>query len=392
MIELLTSLCWIIVITVGLPLFFLVIECLIGLLPIPAKNHSTSKRPAVGVLIPAHNEESVLTSTLSNVKSQLQSEDRLVVIADNCSDATAKLAHGMDVEVIERHDLEHRGKGYALAAGIAHFRADPPAILIIVDADCRLSEGSIDALACQVSATDKPAQAIYLMYPNSATDVLAKVSAFAFLVKNQARPRGLAQLNQPVLLTGTGMAFPWHVLENVDLATGDIVEDLSLSIKLTVKGQGPLLCPKARVESTLPTFQEAAVTQRTRWEHGYLKTLFRHAPRLLAKGILELNPRLILLALELSIPPLSLLMTVTVASLIATTLAALVTQSWLPALSLAYLIGLLGVTLALVWGRFGRQFLPLRTLIAIPLYLLWKLPIYLRFLTNRETSWIRTER
>ena len=45
------------------------------------------------------------------------------------------------------------------------------------------------------------------------------ISALAFLVKNQVRPRGLARLGLPCLLTGTGMAFPWAVIRGAPLAS-----------------------------------------------------------------------------------------------------------------------------------------------------------------------------
>jgi cellulose synthase/poly-beta-1,6-N-acetylglucosamine synthase-like glycosyltransferase len=294
--------------------------------------------------------------------------------------------------VIERHDPIRRGKGYALAAGMQYFSTNPPPVIIILDADCSLSDGAIDHLVRQVQQTGKPAQAIYLMHPPASDAGLAAVSTFAFLVKNEARPRGLSRLRQPVLLTGTGMAFPWSILKEANLATGDIVEDLALGIELTAKGQGPLLCPQARVESELPLSKQAAVTQRTRWEHGYLKTLLQQAPRLLAKGIFELKPHLIVTSLELSVPPLSLLVTLAITSMIINTGFALFTGYWGPALLATCLLLSLSLVLMLVWARFGRQLLTLGALMVIPRYILWKFPIYLKFITQRETRRIRTER
>src|SRR6202022_1074761 len=74
-------------------------------------------RPPVVLLVPAHNESSGLLPTLANIQSQLLPGDRLLVVADNCSDDTATLAKAGGAEGIERNDPTRRGKGYAMAWG-----------------------------------------------------------------------------------------------------------------------------------------------------------------------------------------------------------------------------------------------------------------------------------
>jgi len=46
----------------------------------------------------------------------------------------------------------------------------------------------------------------------------------------------------------------------------------------------------------------------------------------------------------------------------------------------------------LAWGRHGRAVLTLSDLLSVPGYVLWKIPLYLRFVFNRQIEWIRTER
>ena len=50
------------------------------------------------------------------------------------------------------------------------------------------------------------------------------------------------------------------------------------------------------------------------------------------------------------------------------------------------------VSVLLVWGRYARKWLPLPTLLAIPLYVVWKIPLYLAFPFKRQRSWVRTAR
>src|SRR5262245_33473073 len=111
---------------------------------VPRPSHGIRQR--VAVLVPAHNESAGLLPTLTDVQSQLRSGDRLLVVADNCTDDTAAVAAAGNAEVTERHDPDLCGKGYALQWGIRHLGFDPPEIVIIVDADCRLVDGTVDEL------------------------------------------------------------------------------------------------------------------------------------------------------------------------------------------------------------------------------------------------------
>src|SRR5579859_809924 len=63
------------------------------------------------VLVPAHNESIGLQPTLADIRSQLHSGDRLLVVADNCTDDTAAVAQAAGAEVVERHDAAKIGKG-----------------------------------------------------------------------------------------------------------------------------------------------------------------------------------------------------------------------------------------------------------------------------------------
>ena len=100
---------------------------------------------------------------LLNVISQLGSGDRILVVADNCTDDTSAVAISTGVEVVERHDAERRGKGFALDFGIRHLATNPPEILVVVDADCCFSPGSLDILASMAQTQFRPVQALNLM-------------------------------------------------------------------------------------------------------------------------------------------------------------------------------------------------------------------------------------
>ena len=115
---------------------------MIAALALPFRNYiphnGNESRSRLAVLVPAHDEGAVLLQTIADIQMQLRPGDRLLVVADNCADDTAGIARAAGAEVVERHDPDKRGKGYALDFGIRHLALDPPEVVIIIDADCRL--------------------------------------------------------------------------------------------------------------------------------------------------------------------------------------------------------------------------------------------------------------
>lgn len=375
------------------PVLVLCVECLAALLS--PRRHMTNPiipRPTLVILIPAHNEEVSLPMTLRSVAAQVLPHDRIIVVVDNCTDNTANVARDNGAIAIERQDASRRGKGFALDRGIRELESDPPAAVVMIDADCRLAEGALDALATQAIRTGQPAQAAYIMDCPRDAGQRAGISALAFIVKNVVRPLGLRQLHLPCLLTGTGMAFPWEVIRDAPLASGNIVEDMQLGLDLAIAGHAPRACPEALVVGTIEKQSAVAYTQRKRWEHGHLATLLVNAPRLAISAIRQLSPRLFALCLEVAVPPVALLVLLLLGGLICAIGWASFGGSTLPAIMLICGSVLLFISLFSAWARFARHVVPLRSLLAIPLYVAWKMPLYFAFLIRRQKQWVRTFR
>ncbi len=297
---------------------FIVLPCAVVFIEVLVaffrQNGSVCKKPQLcdakkkrAILIPAHNEAAVIHDTLSTLTSQMQATDRLVVVADNCTDTTATIAKQAGAIVLERQNHQLRGKGYALDCGLRYLSKNPPDVVVMVDADCQVQPGAIDAVANLAINTHRPIQATYLLNQGPNPSANQMLSTFAFKVKNLVRPLGMQVLGQSCLLTGTGMAFPWSIIQKADLANSNIVEDMKLGLDLAVAGHSPLICSDALVIGEQPQKLSAAITQRTRWEHGHLKTLLTSVPRLLWEGMKQGRLELAVLALDVSVPPLSLL-------------------------------------------------------------------------------------
>ncbi|MBD2037238.1 glycosyltransferase family 2 protein [Leptolyngbya sp. FACHB-321] len=377
-----------------IPIVVLFVECLAA--AVTGRQKTTTEllpeRPRVAVLVPAHNEAIGISTTLKELLPQLTSHDRLLVVADNCCDETAAVARAFDVAVLERHDLEKRGKGYALDFGLKFLASDPPDVVVVVDADCFVAEGAIAKISHLAATKQRPVQARYLLTPPANASPGAAVSLLAFTVKNLVRPLGLAQLGLPCLLTGTGMAFPWSVIRNASLASSNIVEDMQLSVDLLIAGSPAIFCADAEVTGLLPQQQHAAKSQRTRWEHGHLQTLRTQVPRLLKEWVNQKRFDVLAIALDLCVPPLSLLVMLWLLLTVAAIVTSLTLKLYAPVLVSALEGLLILVSVITAWAKFARDTLPLAALLSVPGYILWKIPLYLRFLVKPQTKWVRTER
>lgn len=385
---------WIVTTVLLAPVFVVAFEVLASLLPKRLIGLDlTRARPRIGVLIPAHNEAQVIQTTLASVKAQLAPTDRLLVVADNCSDETASLARSMGADVVERSDAERRGKGYALDFGVQALAIDPPPIVVLLDADVTLGKDALEMLARQAHVTRVPAQGIYVLREAPASDGHDLVSHLAFVLRNQVRPLGLARLGGPSSLFGAGMAFPWEIISKAPLATGNIVEDMALGLDLAAAGRAPLLCTESTIDGTLPKAPTAASTQRRRWEHGHLRAILTHVPKTFLIGLFRLRPHAVMLAADLFVPPLSFhVLMMSLAAIAMTVLAFSVGTSLAPAIALIVGTTLLIALILLAWMRFSAHGWDVRPLFAVPSYVMRKIPMYFAFFSRSEKEWKRTDR
>jgi len=385
------------VVAAGLSIFvgvlFIEIAAATFLPQAPPPKSRSPRQQRIAVLVPAHNESLGILPTLADIKSQLQSGDRLLVVADNCSDDTAAVAAKGGAEVAVRTDPTRVGKGYALQFGISHLAVDPPDVAIVIDADCRLSDHCLDHLTITCAEARRPVQALDLMTEANSSPIDHRIAEFAWRVKNWVRPLGLKALNLPCHLLGTGMAFPWDLIRRSDLASDSLVEDVKLGLDLAVAGIAPMFCPSAIVSSCFPLTPQGASTQRKRWEHGHLHLISTVVPRLTYSALRSRNVDLFVLALDIAVPPLSIFFGALFISFVAALLAALIGVGWIPlALSTAgLLLFVTGVLLA--WSKYGRDLIRPGSIFSIASYFFAKLPLYYEFIFRRAVShWIRTDR
>ena len=358
----------------------------------PVRISSAERLPTFALLIPAHNESTVIAGALASIAALDYPPQRRAafVVADNCDDDTAEIARRAGAVVYDRHDESQRAKGYALRwllerLGEDHLTFDA---YVIVDADSHLSSNFLREMAASLAGGAQVAQARYRVL-NEDGGWMAGLRAVAFALFNHLRPLGRARFGWSAGLKGNGMCFSRTVIERHGWEAYSLAEDAEFHIHLLKAGIRVTYVPDAIVAAEMPISLRQAHSQQARWERGRLE-LARMAARELLPGLLRSGAGARLDALmEIALPPLSLMVGLTLlCALCAAVLISPVGLALAAAMTLA-----LGLHV-LVGAGLAR--LSVRTYLSLwraPLYIVWKCWVYTVALVGRgTTNWVRTER
>jgi cellulose synthase/poly-beta-1,6-N-acetylglucosamine synthase-like glycosyltransferase len=188
------------------------------------------------------------------------------------------------------------------------------------------------------------------------------------------------------------MAFPWSIVSQLNFATASIVEDICLGLDCAAVRQAPLFCPEAGFKSAMPSSAEAQAIQRTRWETGHLNMIARHIPFVILQSIITRNRDLLVLACDLSVPPLAFLALMLVTVGIVSTLLALAGGTSLAFALFASAAIIFAMTIMAVWWKIGRKVMSPREIFAAAIYAVSKIAHYGRIVAGQQVGWIRTKR
>jgi hypothetical protein len=267
-------------------------------------------RLTFAVLVPAHDEEATIAATIASLRRLAYPPERwsLVVIADNCGDATATIAREGGATVLERHDPSHRGKGHALNWVLDRLgeRNERPDAIAIVDADCEPSPNLLQSFDARLRDGASAVQARYSV-ANPGASAQASLRFAAFALMNTVRPLGKDRLGLSCGLLGTGMAFERALLARHRFAPDSLVEDTDLHLRLVAAGERVVFAPEASVLSPMPTGARASRAQQSRWEGGRIDLVRHWTKPLLRGGLSQRDPVRLHAWLELLVPPQSLL-------------------------------------------------------------------------------------
>jgi 1,2-diacylglycerol 3-beta-glucosyltransferase len=246
------------------------------------------------ILIPAHNEEKVLGKTISALKDLDYPKElyRVVVVADNCTDETARIARESGSICLERTDLKNRGKGQALSWAFEQLASEIFDAVIVLDADC-----FIDLHALKVFGRYLDQGWMVLQSRNAASNPddssMSYAVAVGNLLENDFFYEPKSRLGLAVLLRGTGFVLAREVLISLPWHAASITEDIEYSVSL-IRNHMPIhFIPEVEVKSKFPSSAGQLEVQRKRWAEGNIGFGRKNALSLIWHGFLAGNWRLV---------------------------------------------------------------------------------------------------
>lgn len=239
----------------------------------------------ITVLVPAHNEEDCIGATIASLQSQRPPPERIIVVADNCTDATVAIAQEAGVEVFETVENRHKKAG-ALNQALKEILPDrgDNDLVMVMDADTVLDDGFL-AEAMRRATHDRALMAIGgLFYGGEGAGILGQFqrNEYTRYARELRRRRG-----RVYVLTGTASIFRPRALRTVAESRGlaipghhgDVYDTVALTedneLTIALKSLGALMISPAGctvVTEVMPSWR-ALWNQRLRWQRGALENL-----------------------------------------------------------------------------------------------------------------------
>jgi cellulose synthase/poly-beta-1,6-N-acetylglucosamine synthase-like glycosyltransferase len=252
----------------------------------PAATRKRSRE--VVALVPAHNEEEAIASTLAGLMTQSRQPDRVIVVCDNCTDRTADLAAlaGAEVFASVENSRKKAGALNQVLGGLLPRLGDTDVVLV-VDADTTLSPGFIETALQEIEAGAGACGGVFYGEQGGGLMGIFQRAEYARYARQLRRNRGDARV-----LTGTASAFTVEALRALAAARAarrlpgaqrgrvapvytmaSLTEDGEITLALKTLGYkcvSPGGCAvTTEIMGTLPSWWR----QRTRWQRGALEDL-----------------------------------------------------------------------------------------------------------------------
>lgn len=258
------------------------------------KKNSSSIEPkkTFALIVAAHNEEAVISDIVVSLNRLNYPKDMYdtFVIADNCTDNTAKKARKSGALVYERFSKEKRGKGFALEwmfGKIFKMSKNYDAV-VIFDADNIACKNFLNEMNKKLCEGYKVVQG-YLDSKNPQDTWITGSYSISFWANNRMFQHSRNNLGISSQLGGTGCCIDTKILEKLGWGATCLTEDLEFTCKLVSNGYKVGFAYDAVVYDEKPLTLIQSWKQRKRWMQGYADVSGRYFFKLLKKGIVERN-------------------------------------------------------------------------------------------------------
>ncbi len=381
--------------TVTIFWLYQVVVSLCSLVKLKDKPLKVKKDHRFMAIIPAHNEETVVGNLIESLKNQTYNKDLydIYVIADNCTDNTAKIAKEAGAIVYERFDETKKTKGYALNWFLQQKIAEdaPYDAFFVFDADNIVDKNFIKNMNKKLCQGEDVVQG-YRDIKNPSDNWIT--AGYAIFYWQMHRFYHLARYNIGLspLLNGTGFMVKFDVIKPQGWDTETLTEDIEFSLKRIIKGKKLGWATDAIVYDEQPTGFRQSWSQRSRWTVGHIQCIKKYTKELAIaakenKKMINLDGLLYIVgSIPMFIITIALLLTnfimynsasITTAELIKNLIMYLV-----PTFVLPIFVGIFAMWLD------GRKIKPMaKGLLCYPLFLLTWICINFKCLFIRNTSW-----
>jgi 1,2-diacylglycerol 3-beta-glucosyltransferase len=352
----------------------------------------------IAVALPAHNEERVIGHTVGHLLNSTYPRPRfdVHVVADYCGDDTAASARLAGAVVHVRREGLRGRKGYALGWLFDRLLASPAGYdaFVVFDADSDVAPDFLSHANRALLSGADVVQGRHLIANPSASRFSALADADMRL-NNRLRNQAKANLGLSARLMGDGMCFRREVLEMHPWSQAtSLTEDREYGIYLATRGVRVQFAPQAVSSGEAVALWRDADPQRLRWYGGVFEMQRQYVGPLLAAALRRRDMAALDLALELLLPPFSMLVLMSVAVALAGGALTLVrATAWS-----VFAVGLVLTAAAALFPFLGLllEGAPARTLRALaygPFYAVWRVGISVRVgLKRGNVTWVRTRR
>ena len=388
--------CYFLIAYVSSATLYLLVLAISLLFTKPRRLPEAKKINKFAILIPAHNEEMVITQLCESLLEINYPGERFTVfvVADNCNDKTAEICRKYGFQVFFRTDKANQGKGYALKYGLEQMAIERFDAVFIVDAD-NIVDSNILYELNKLIDTGSVAIQCNNSVRNRDTTWFTEVLFVSRTIGNVFYHEAKYRLGLSSYLMGNGMCLSKELLTRTHWDAFSIGEDWEYYAGLVNEGVKVDFSIRAKVLHLESANLKQATSQRLRWSKGRFAIMKKIGFKLLMNGIRNKDLYKIDGSLPLIFPNYSLLVNLSIFALVLAW--ALLPADGTEILAAGIVIGaLLGQSALFAAGTIicGRWRRTLMAVMFIPAFLVWKFTIDVLGITGiyRGKRWIRTSR